>query len=87
MAKIFILLSAIAFMINFAAFMLALICRFNIKRMMMIQGKNPDQDAPDFADMYQVNKNTAKQYQVAIRFWIVSLIILIVSIVAAFIYK
>jgi len=87
MAKTFILISAIAFLINFAAFMLALISRFNIKRMMLMQGKNPNEDVPDFSDMLKIDKKLARQYQIAIRFWIGSLLILIASITIAFLYK
>ena len=52
-----------------------------------MQGKNPNEDSPDFSDMYKIDKKIAKQYQIAIKFWMVSLVILIVSIVAAFLYK
>ena len=87
MVKTLILISAIAFLINFAAFMLALISRFNIKRMMLMQGKNPNENVPDFSEMYEVDKKIARQYRMAIRFWLGSLIILIASIVTAFLYK
>lgn len=87
MAKTFVLLAAIAFLINFAAFMLALISRYNIKKMMMTQGKNPSENFPDFPEMQKIDNKTARQYQIAIRFWTVSLIILIISIVAVYLYK
>ena len=87
MIKIFILIAAIAFLINFASFMLALISRYNVKKKMMMQGKNPNEDVPDFSDMRKFDKKMALQYQVAIRVWFGSLLILIVSILAAFLNK
>ncbi len=87
MIKIFMLIAAIAFLINFASFMTALINRFNVKRKMMMQGKNPNEDVPDFSDMCEVDEKIAKKYQVAIRIWMVSLIILVLSIIGAYLYK
>lgn len=87
MLKLFIFTAITGFLVSFAAFMVALISRFNIKRIMMMQGKNPNEDSPDFAEMCKVDKKLARKYQLAIRFWVVSLIILIISIVAAYYYK
>lgn len=87
MTKVFLLLAIIAFLVSFTAFMVALISRFNIKRIMLMQGKNPNEDVPDFSDMLEVDEKIAKKYQVAIRFWVVSLLILIISIAAAYLYK
>ena len=87
MTKIFILLAAIAFLINFASFMLAMISRYNVKQKMVMQGKNPNEDVPDFSDMCKFDKKMAKKYQVAIRVWLGSLLILIASIIAVFLLK
>ena len=87
MLKLLIFIAILGFMASFAAFMVALISRFNIKRIMMMQGKNPNEDSPDFDEMWKVDKKMARQYQIAIRIWAVSLVVLIVSIVAAFLYK
>ena len=87
MVKIFILIAAIAFLINFASFMLALISRYNVKRKMMMHGKNPNEVVPDFSDMCKVDKKMATQYQMAMRVWFGSLLVLIASILTAFLYK
>ena len=87
MLKLCLIITIIAFLISFASFMLALISRYNVKRKMMMQGKNPDGDAPDFAEMFKADPKLSRQYQIAIKVWGISSAILIMSIVAAFYFK
>ena len=87
MTKFFMILAIITFLVSFASFMTALISRFNIKRLMMMQGKKPNEDVPDFSDMMEVDENIAKKYRAAIRVWMISFIILVLSIAAAYIYR
>lgn len=67
--------------------MVALISRFNVKRMMMMQGKEPGEDTLNYPEMCKVDPKLAKKYQIAIKAWGISSVILIMSIVAAFYFK
>ena len=87
MHKFLLLFSVISFVISFAAFFYALLCRYNIKRAALAQNSAKDDDFLEFPDMHKIDKKQARHYQIAIRFWGVSIIACIAAGLGVYFYK
>ena len=84
MERYYLLLAAIAFLVNFASFMYALILRFNVKQKMAAQGADPAEAVFEYAAMLRVDPKAAHRYRLAIWAWFLSLLTLAALVAAVF---
>jgi len=87
MHKFLLLFSIISFVISFAAFFYALLCRYNIKRTALAHNSAKDDDFLEFPDMQKIDTKQARYYQIAIRCWGVSIIACVAAGFGAYFYK